>query len=119
MPALNRNQILAAQDIKTQTVSVPEWGGDVIVKTMSGTERDAFEMSILQERGDDEKKNVANYRSRLLVKCLVDDNGNPVFSDADIAELGAKSAVAMDRILTVAQRLNGLGKTDVEALTKN
>jgi len=43
---LNKEQILRADDLKTEEVDVPEWGGSVRVRVLTGTERDAFESSI-------------------------------------------------------------------------
>ena len=42
---LTREQILGSDDLKRQTVAVPEWGGDVFVRMLTGGERDAFEVS--------------------------------------------------------------------------
>ena len=39
--ALSRDSILKASDIKTETVPVPEWGGDVNLRGHSGEELDA------------------------------------------------------------------------------
>ena len=40
---LTRDEILESEDLATETVSVPEWGGSVIVRALTGTERDAYE----------------------------------------------------------------------------
>ena len=40
---LSKEQILQADDLKTETVEVPEWGGDVLLRELRGRERDAFE----------------------------------------------------------------------------
>jgi hypothetical protein len=48
---LTKEQILSADDIKTETVLVPEWGGDVIVRGLSGVERDAYEMAVYRPDG--------------------------------------------------------------------
>jgi hypothetical protein len=116
--ALNKEQILGAQDMKTETVEVPEWGGAVLVKTMTGTERDAFEFSLVAGQ-DAEKRKVSHVRARLVAYTLVDEAGALLFSEADIAALGAKSAAALDRVYDVAARLNGVGQKDLEALAKN
>ncbi len=119
--ALTREQILAQNDLKSETVSVPEWGdgAQVIVRTMSGTERDAYEISIIQSNGKDFEANRENARAKLLVQTIADETGNRLFTDEDVTELGKKSAAALDRIYTVSSRLNKLSKTDVEELAKN
>lgn len=116
---LSKEQILAADDKKTEIVSVPEWGGHVAVGTMSGTERDAFEQSVVEMRGKDTVTNMTNIRAKLCARCIVDDAGKRVFADGDIAALGHKSSAALDRVFAVAQKLNGLTADEVEQLAKN
>jgi hypothetical protein len=120
MPVLNREAILAAQDITIQVVSVVEWGGDVRVRSLSGAERDAFEASLAGDSaGKDRKANLENLRARLVVRCAVDETGARLFADADADALGTKSAAALDCLFEVAQALSGLSNKDVDALAKN
>lgn len=119
MAILTKEQIVAVNDITTETVSVPEWGGYVLVKVMSGTERDAFESSIFEQKGKDIQRNLGNLRAKLVSKCLVDEKGNRLFSDKEIEIIGKKSAKVLDRIYEVCVKLNGIGPKDVEELTKN
>lgn len=119
MGSLTRDAILASPDLPTESVAVPEWGGTVMVRGLNGTERDAFEAESYRVRGKDVEINRANLRSRLLVRAIVDDQGKRIFTDDDIAMLGAKSAAALDRVMEVAQRLSGIGNDDVEELAKN
>jgi hypothetical protein len=106
--------ILEAQDLKTETINVPEWGCDVTLRAMTGTERDAFDQSLVL----DGQRNIENLRARLLVKTIVDESGQRLFADEDAVALGKKSAAALDRCFDVAQRLNGLGVAQ-EAIAKN
>ena len=112
---LTREDILNSQDLTIQVVSVPEWGGDVIVKTMSGVERDAFEASIVQGGVTDTR----NIRAKLAAMSVVDSSRNLMFTQADIVELGNKSAAALDRIFTVASKLSGISQSDIDELEKN
>lgn len=116
---LTRDQILEAHDLGTEEVKVPEWGGSVLVKAMNGMERDKFEASMIEGRGKKQRTNFENMRARLVALAVVDDKGERLFSDADVAALGKKSAAALDRVFTVAQRLNGITAEDVDDLTKN
>ena len=115
----SRDSILESKTHKTEQIDVPEWGGVVFVRTMSGEERDDFEASLVDAAGPDQKKNFRNLRARLLVKTIVDENGNRLFSDADAVPLGRQSAVILDRVFSISQRLNSLGQQDIEKLTKN
>ena len=111
MAILNRAAILAADDLAKETVAVPEWGGEVIISTMTGTARDAWEQSISSGDG---KPNIANIRARLLSYCAVDEDGKRLFSEADVDALGTKSGAALDRCVRVAQRLNKITEEAVK-----
>ncbi len=114
---LNKAEILAQDDLKTEDVQIPEWGDAwVRVRTLNGSERDHWEASIVQQKGKTVTRNVENIRARLCLLCLIDEDGNRLFDDGDMFPLGGKSASALDRIFTVAARLNGLRDSDVEEL---
>ncbi len=114
--SLTREQILQVDDIKIEIVPVPEWDGEVIVRTMTGTDRDIWD-NLLYKEG---KVNfLDNTRARLLACTIIDENDNLVFSEDDIDALGKKSSLAINRIFDVAKRLNGLGSEQIEDLEKN
>jgi len=119
MALLTAEQILAASDIKTETVPVPEWGGEVNVRGLTGAQRDAFEESMFVGRGKDRKENFANLRARLIVLCAVNEQGQPIFTEKQVDALSKKSAAALDRVFEAAQRLSGLSKKDTEDLAGN
>jgi hypothetical protein len=119
MTLLTRDQILAADDITTEDVEVPEWGGTVRVRGMSGTERDAFEAASLKGKGKNRDVNLANLRARLVAASIVDEQGQKLFDARDVAALGRKSAAALGRVFDVAQRLAGLSDEDVDELTED
>lgn len=116
---LNRDQILGADDRKTEIVKVPEWGGDVTVKGLSGKQRDAFESGCVVRKGKKVEQNLANIRARLCVLCIVDEDGKRILNDKDISLLGDKSGSALDRVYDVASKLSGLSAEDVDELAKN
>jgi len=116
---LTRDQILAAQDLSRELVEVPEWGGSVWVRALTGGERDDFEASCLTTKGKSSELNYRNMRAKLVVRTAVTEAGERVFTDADVEALTQKSASALDRLFSVASRLSALSRTDVEELTKN
>lgn len=116
---LDRGMILAAQDLQTEVVPCPEWGGSVIVRGLSGTDRDSFERSMLDIRGDNAELNWTNFRAKLICRTVVDGDGKRLFTDADAATLGKKSALPIQRLFRVAQRLSGLGDDEVKELTES
>jgi len=116
---LTRDQILKAKDIPMEKVSVPEWGGEVMVKGLSGKERDWFELSVFEQKGRNQKVNMANLRAKLASLSICDEEGNRLFSEDDVEELAKKSAVALQRVFSIAQRLSGLSNEEAEILAKN
>ncbi|MCW8886981.1 MAG: hypothetical protein OQK12_17280 [Motiliproteus sp.] len=116
MALLSKSEILNANDSQTETVSVPEWGGDVLVSTMSGFARDQFEASIIGKNGG---QDLLNIRAKMVAATLVDESGGLMFTEKDISKLGKKSAAALDRVFAVAQKLNRFSDSDVEELAKN
>jgi hypothetical protein len=114
---LGRDAILKADDLPFEDAEVPEWGGTVRIRTMTGSERDAWEQQLFDDKG--KIKKAKDIRASFLVLCLIDESGKRVFSDADRDTLGKKSSLVLDRLFSIAQRLNGLGKKDVEELEKN
>jgi hypothetical protein len=121
---LSRDGILGAVDIQVEKVDVPEWGGDVLIRGLTGEERDAYESSLRQIRnaGTPQQELVIvqlNARANLLVKCLVDENGDRVFTDRDAPALGAKNGRVIDRLYDVATRLSGLSDEAAEEIEGN
>lgn len=116
---LNRDQILGAQDIAYETVSVPEWGGDVRIRSMVGTERDAYETSIFVTSANGERRlETRDMRAKLCALCIVGEDGKSLFTQDDVEALGRKNAAALDRVFTAAQRLSGIGPKDLEEARK-
>lgn len=119
MSLLSRDAILGADDRKTEDVAVPEWGGSVRVRSLSGAERDAFESHVVSVRSDGSKSvNLRNVRAKLVSLSVVDEAGERLFSDADVDALGDKSAAALERVFDVARHLSGLSEDDIEELAE-
>lgn len=117
---LSKNQILEAADLKSEVVDVPEWGGSVLVRTMTGADRDAFETSMITVAADGTRRpDMSNLRAKLVALTLVDEANNRLFDVADIPRLALKSAAALERVFEAAQRINGLGAVAQDAAVKN
>jgi hypothetical protein len=115
--ALDREAILGMDDIKTVPVTVPEWGNEVVlVRGMTGAERDNFEASNQDKAGG---QKLANLRARYLVRCIVNENGTRVFADQDAAALGKKSSAAINRLWDAAAELNGTSEEAQEETEGN
>lgn len=114
MTILSKDAILGANDIKTEVVPVPEWGGSVRVSVMSGLARDAF---MTMQEGKASGHSV--FQAHLLAATLVADDGSLIFTEADIDALRAKSRVVLDKLVDVALRINGMTVAAIEDAEKN
>ncbi|MDT0305061.1 hypothetical protein [Streptomonospora wellingtoniae] len=112
-PLLSRDQILGADDAQYDHVDVPEWGGRVRIRSLTGTERDKFESEIA---GNTKRLKLDNVRAKFVAKSVVDAQGNQVFSTADVAALGRKNAAVLNRVFEACQKLSGLTDDDVDEL---
>ena len=116
---LGKDAILAADDIRTERVPIPEWGGEVMVRGLTGRQRDQWEAGMQVRRGKRFEPDMRDFRARLVILCVVDETGTLVFHEGDIDALSNKSGSALDKIYDAAARLSGISEEDVESLTKN
>jgi len=120
MSLLSKEAILAAQDLPSEDVEVPEWGGTVRVRGLDGKGRDEYFMSQAVIRGGQVVgQDTTNASAKLLARCIVGEDGEPLFGSEHIDLLGKKSAAALDRVFKVASRLSGLTDEETEALGKD
>ena len=111
MGILTADQIRSAKDRKIETVHVPEWGGDVCVRSLTAAERGNFETVISNSPRD--------MRERLCFMTICNEAGDLIFQPIDLKILGEKSAAAIVRVFDAAFKLSGFGAADVEELEKN
>lgn len=120
--ALSAAEILAADDLKREWVDVPEWGGGVYVRSMPGLALDQYEQRLLARRTVEDKVvklNLENARAELVALTACNEAGEPIFTLEQVEALSKKSGAALNRVVSVAQRLNGLNQRDLEQLAKN
>ncbi len=115
---LTQQDIIAVNDIVMERVNVPEWGGEVFIKSLTARQRDAFEASVTHQGGK-QRTNLRDLRARLVAICMVDENGNRLFGDNQIPALSAKCGKALDRLFEACQTLNKMSDGDVSDLEKN
>ena len=118
---LTRADIVAVPDLASEEVDVPEWGGKVLVQEMPGTLRSKYQASIVTFADDGTSTlNLDGAIVRLVAYSIVDPETRELyFGNGDAEVLGAKSGAALDRVFSVAQRLNSLGDAHVEETAGN
>jgi len=113
---LSAKDILNCSDETLEKITVPEWGGDVYIRTLTGSERDGWELYYQDQLS---KTNNVNVRAKLAGLTLCDETGKRLFSDGQLAQLGAKSGKALDRVYSAAIALNKISEDEIKALEKN
>jgi len=139
MRLLNKEDILSRDDLKKEELFIPEWEASVLISELSADARDEFEQFMVEQRDkvrpkqgqqtkgpgkkqgkpQVKKKEYVHIRAALAAATLVNENGDLLFSFADVIELGKKSGKALDRIFDVANKLNKIYGQEREDLEKN
>jgi hypothetical protein len=119
--ALTAEQVLAASDIDTEAIDVPEWGGKVYIRGLTAAQRDRYDREIVQidKNGNTSIGRLENLRALLVVRCLVAEDGTRLFEDRQARELGEKSSVVIGRLWEVAAKLSGMSVTEEEAVAES
>lgn len=111
MGILTKDEIGRRDDMKLEKVDVPEWGGEVYIRTIMGNERDMLDFAMRETR--------VGFRGMFAATVLCDEKGVRLFTDHDKMQLGSKNARALDRILEAGMRLNGMTVDAVKDAEKN
>jgi hypothetical protein len=102
-----REKILAAEDIQSEIVDVPEWNVKVEVRGMNGSDRSRI-LDSAAAAGSSGLSVGAMYVDTVIATVYDPDSGLRIFSDADRDALLGKSASAIDRLAEVGMRLSGM-----------
>lgn len=128
---LTRDEILNAQDIQTQNVECPEWGGTVCIKMLTAGEADTWRKSMLKKtetRGSGGKmvtdyifdsEAATNNEILLITLAVVDDKGAALFTAADVEKLLRKSIAPLKRLARAITEQSKLTAEAVEDAIKN
>lgn len=102
---LTREQILKTRDYDTKDVVIPEWGGaSVRIRSLSLRER-----GILLDRPGTTNIERLTTICLTVTFCAIDEKGEPLFTEEDVAALSHKSEKAMERLANAILELSGIG----------
>ena len=121
---LNRDQILSAKDRAQEVLSIPEWGGDVMITALSVRDRSIVlsewsRLGAVQKDGGDPAGAMLEIKLRLVALSVTDAEGVPLFTAEDMAELAKKSNQAIGAISDAAITLNKFFASATEDAAKN
>jgi hypothetical protein len=112
---LDASTILAALDLPTTNVDVPEWGGTVGVRGATASERDRYEINLARAAKTGKETDI---RANLVGRCAVDEDGRRLFTDNQIGALSQKSGAVLDRLFDVIAGLSGMTPPAQEQATE-
>lgn len=118
LKVLSIDDIFSSNDLKTVKVEIPQWGGAIFVRIMTGKERDEFEHRMLKRQ---KTLNFKGMRAYLITTCVVDKDGNKLFQDDEKTRgsIEAKAGAALDIITEEIMKINHISGTDVQNLVGN
>jgi len=119
---IDRESLLKPLPVKRERVDLPEFGADafVMVHGLNAKEKNAHDSSMMNRKftGIDIAK-AKTQKQRLVIRCIRDDAGNPILTEADIDAVGEWPADVLNRVFDVANRLSGGATDSLEGAAKN
>jgi len=116
MRATSEQFMTLAKNKRTVDVPVPELGEGVTIclRIMGGTDRDRWDRALSEH-----KENLSGLRAVLVSLCAVGDDGQRMFTEEDVKELGEVDGIVLHRLYKAAWDLNKIGGEDVQSAAKN
>jgi len=91
----------------------------VYVREMTGRERDAYEVSLLPEKGEEERE-MTDFRAKLVVRVACDKDGKNIFKLKDYTKLSQNISGRRLRIIAnAASKLNKISEEEKKEIEKN
>jgi hypothetical protein len=108
---ITKEQIFQTEDLTSTKVNIPEWNGEIVLKVMTGADRDKYMRFISKGEGIPE-----NMMERLVVLTAYDEEGKRLFDDADIPALSKKSSLVISRLFAESAKLNKISNESIDEL---
>lgn len=120
---LSRALILEAADLRTESVDVPEWGGEVLLRELSAAQMSEFKAKSVaavdpQTRAVRDGVTLFGLSAWIVSRSAIGEDGKRLFTDADLSRLGEKSDKVIDRLGARVLEMSGAATT-VEETEKN
>lgn len=112
-------RVLETAEIRTKPVPVPELGGSVVVREMSGSLRNLFEATVAQMQSGGDSKLLDKLTTRLATECVLDGEGNRLFDDRTAKMLFLKVPSALFRLRDEIVAVSALSQEDYDGLVEN
>lgn len=113
---MNREELLASDDLATDTFDCPKWG-QVTIRELNGEQREELENLIQGYRSKAGVKKTV--RAMAAVYSMLDSSGNLLFKPTDVDLVAKKSGVALDTVFAHVLTLNALTKEEAAVISGN
>lgn len=114
---LSREEIRSIDKQGRRTVTVPQWGGDVLIRGMTVIEQEGYWDIV-----DDSKKGItapAGKRGSVLYSCCINEDGSSFWKPEDAAWLGSEAnAGAVDLVYNEIVDLSGFSTKAQSGIAK-
>lgn len=115
MGLLKKSSIVRAADRRQRVVSVPEWGGDVLLIAPSAADGERFLAGFASGGNLDGRK-----LAELVCMCLCNEDGTRMFADGEVDEFARTHSIeVVRRLWEECAGLCGFGAEGIEAAKKN
>lgn len=118
---LDRAAILEASTARapaTEDVHVPELGGTVRVREMSGALRNRVEGAMVRIRTGGDVKLLERITAQIIAACVVGADNRPLLKEPDARQLFVRNPRAAFRIREAIFAVSALDEDDAEALAE-
>lgn len=113
-----RTRILAADDIESTIVDIPQWGTKVMVRTMTARERMETQMAAADQKTG--QVDATKLMVLVAIRSACDpETGLPIFTDADYDALLTKSGAAVEKLAMEGMRISGFNQQAADAAGKD
>lgn len=113
-----REEMLLRKPRRIKPVDVPGWGR-FRIRSLTELERSRFEATIRDKTGQVSSNKMIDLKCRLIVLCVVDENGDQMLNNADIEELRQQDSMLTNALVEEIQAHCGYSDADLGDLEKN
>lgn len=110
-------QLAEQLQLKSEVLHVAAWGCDVMIRELTGSERDSYEASIVGNKRKSDTIDLTDVRARLVARCLIDpETGERIYKDNEAHIVGKLPGAGLDVIYERCKELSGISKKDEDEL---
>lgn len=119
MSVASRADFLAPAKRRYKNIPLPASGLTARIQSLMEGEKEAYESAIYTKGREIARDKFENSRRRLIVLCLVDEDGQRTLSDADLDQLRNLDGADVAHLAEACLIHCGFKDGDLEALVKN